>query len=572
MSRARCGVVAGLLCFTLSPVLFGQQPPAAPAASVPRVVRVDGQFVPANGLPLEAAEVVTLLIYSSQSSETPLWEETQQVRPDAQGRFAVFLGAASAEGLPIGLFAPGEPRWLGMRFSRPGEAEQARVRLTSVPYALRASDADTLGGLPPSAFLRADGTKRGAESTAADGNAPASARSVTPNISSGTANYIGKFVDSVDLTSSALFQSGVRIGLGTTTPLDFLHSQFTDTSGSLTGLAVQNLGSGSASYSGMLFYDQNGALGQFQGFNNSSHEYRINNIASGGSINFMLSSVSRFQVRNDGDIEMAGSIRKGTTLFLHNRGTRNTGAGLFALYQVSSGTDNTAVGEAAQAAMTTGSQNVSMGRTSLFAGNGNENTAVGYASFLNSPGNNNIGLGAHTGQFQVSGDANMYLGYNVGASIGIESATIRVGDSGVYSRFFAGAVRGVTTGQANAVTIMIDSNGQLGTVNSSRRYKEDIRDMGDASSGLMRLRPVTYRYQQAYADGSKPIDYGLIAEEVEAIYPDVVVHLPNGDVETVQYHKINAMMLNELQKQYRRIDDLTARLAALERLLSSEKR
>ncbi len=572
MSRARFGAVGWLLCVALSPVLHGQQTPAAPAASVPRVVRVDGQFVPGNRLPPDAVEVVTLSLYASELAETPLWEETQQVRMDAQGRYAVFLGATSAEGLPIGLFAAGEPRWLGVRFARPGEGEQARVLLTSVPYALRASDADTLGGLPPAAFLRADRANKGADRVADDGNERAAARNVTPNISTGTPNYIGKFVNAADLTSSVLFENSGKIGLGTTTPLDFLHSTFTETAGTQTGFAVQNLGNSSTSYSGMLFYDQNGALAQFQGFNNSSHEYRINNIASAGSINFMLGSVSRFQVRSDGDVEMSGSFRKNTTLFLHNRGTRNTGAGLFALYQVSSGTDNTAVGEAAQAAMTTGSQNVSMGRTSLFAGNGNENTAVGYASFFNSPGNNNIGLGARTGQFQVSGDANMYLGYNVGASVGIESATIRVGDSGVYSRFFAGAIRGVTTGQANAVTVMIDSNGQLGTVSSSRRYKDDIRDMGDASSGLMQLRPVTYRYHQAYADGSTPIDYGLIAEEVEAVYPDVVVHLPNGDVETVQYHKINAMMLNELQKQYRRIDDLTARLAALERLLSTEKK
>jgi hypothetical protein len=122
------------------------------------------------------------------------------------------------------------------------------------------------------------------------------------------------------------------------------------------------------------------------------------------------------------------------------------------------------------------------------------------------------------------------------------------------------------------VAVVVDSNGQLGTVNSSRRYKEDIQDMGDASSGLMKLRPVTYRYQQPYADGSKPIDYGLIAEEVEEIYPDLVAHLADGEVETVQYQKVNAMLLNEVQKQHRTIEELKARLDALERLLSAERR
>src|SRR5262249_31634272 len=108
--------------------------------------------------------------------------------------------------------------------------------------------------------------------------------------------------------------------------------------------------------------------------------------------------------------------------------------------------------------------------------------------------------------------------------------------------------------------------------NSSRRYKEDIQDMGEASTGLMKLRPVIYRYAQPYADGNKPIDYGLIAEEVEQVYPDLVAHLADGQAETVQYHKINAMLLNEVQKQHvqleaqrEAISELKARLEALER-------
>src|SRR4029453_5061387 len=118
----------------------------------------------------------------------------------------------------------------------------------------------------------------------------------------------------------------------------------------------------------------------------------------------------------------------------------------------------------------------------------------------------------------------------------------------------AGGVAGVRAGTADAVGVVIDSSGQLGTLNSSRRYKEDIHNMGDASSGLMKLRPVTFRYSQPYANGSKPIDYGLIAEEVEEVYPDLVAHLADGQVETVQYHKINAMLLNEIQKQHRQLE------------------
>lgn len=101
--------------------------------------------------------------------------------------------------------------------------------------------------------------------------------------------------------------------------------------------------------------------------------------------------------------------------------------------------------------------------------------------------------------------------------------------------------------------------------------------MAGASSGLMRLRPVTYRYKQAYGDGSMPVD-GLIAEEVAEVYPDLVTYTNDGQVETVQYHKVNAMLLNEVQKQYREnqaqqreVDDLKTRPAALEKLLATDR-
>jgi hypothetical protein len=117
---------------------------------------------------------------------------------------------------------------------------------------------------------------------------------------------------------------------------------------------------------------------------------------------------------------------------------------------------------------------------------------------------------------------------------------------------------------------MIDQNGQLGTKSSSIRFKEDVHDMAAASDGLMRLRPVTYRYKQPYADGSKPIDYGLIAEEVAEVYPDLVVKDADGQIQTVQYQKLTPMLLNEVQKEHKlleqqaeTIQQLKSQLAAL---------
>jgi hypothetical protein len=110
---------------------------------------------------------------------------------------------------------------------------------------------------------------------------------------------------------------------------------------------------------------------------------------------------------------------------------------------------------------------------------------------------------------------------------------------------------------------MVDSTGQLGTISSSRRFKEDIRDMADASQAIMRLRPVTFRYAWPYTNGSKPIQFGLVAEEVAEVFPELAVKTPDGAIETVHYETLNVLLLNELQKQQKRIDALEQRIEEL---------
>ena len=556
---------AVLLCLCaggLQPASAGQE------SGVPRVVRYDGQATVGAAGPRTAV----LAVFDAVTGGAPIWQETQVVQVGPDGRFAVLVGAGGADGLPPGALASSEPRWLEVRFD--GEPALARALLTSVPYALRASDADTLGGLPASAFLRVP--ERGGADRGGAPDASASGDLDRPTVNTGTAGFLGKFTNSVDLTSSVIYEGSGRVGIGTgaTTPFDTVHARFTDGGGSVTGFAVQNMSGSANAYSGMLFYDHNGALGQFQGFNNTSHEYRINNIAAGGSINFMLGSASRFLVRSDGDIQITGNVRKGADSWMHDRGAgQNTALGREALGSATvSGATNTAIGyQSLQSAESAGG-NTAVGKGTLRLNlAGQQNVAVGYDALRSLDASYNIAIGAFAGADKVSGNRNIYIGQGVGSFFGnTEADTIRIGDfGGSYSRFFAGGVRGVTTGLSNAVAVMIDANGQLGTVNSSRRYKEDIRDMGEASSGLMRLRPVTYRYAQAYADGSRPLDYGLIAEEVAEVYPDLVAHLQNGEIETVQYHKVNAMLLNEVQKQHRLIESLTERLAELERRLGS---
>jgi hypothetical protein len=276
---------------------------------VPRVINLTGTFRPVQGAP-SASETVRLAVYADETGGFPLWQETQTIQIGRSGDYNILLGQTQPDGIPLDVFASGEARWLGLLWARPGETEGARIRITSVPYALRASDADTLGGRPASAYLLAPASGNGktASSEVASTSASVTSQAITTSpttanaVMTGTPNYVAKYVDSADVGNSAIYESGGFVGVNTTAPLDVMHLRFTNTAGGLTGLAVQNLGSTNTSYSGMLFFDQNGALGQFQGFSNGTHEYRINNIASGGSINFMLGGISKFLVAPNGNI------------------------------------------------------------------------------------------------------------------------------------------------------------------------------------------------------------------------------------------------------------------------------
>ena len=346
-----------------------------------------------------------------------------------------------------------------------------------------------------------------------------------------------------------MFENAGRIGINTTTPLDFLHARFSDTSGTVTGLAVQNLSGGAGSYSGMLFYDQNGALGQFQGFNNATHEYRINNIASGGTINVMLNGRTQLFASSPDQINPRigiGTTTPGDTLDVATGFVRSAGGfkmgGAFSS-GISQEENNQIV-----------NIGVNYGRTGAFL----DSSQVSSGFF----------------RVDTRGSSQPLFGWwEKSPFVGIETQRMSLTASGLLT---VPGIRATGLNANSPVAVLIDANGLMGIATSSRRYKDDIADMGDASDGLMKLRPVTFRYKNAGASVERPTEYGLIAEEVDAVYPGLVAHLANGDVETVQYHKINAMLLNEVQKQHRQIgtqqrelDELRARLTELERLLAT---
>jgi hypothetical protein len=273
------------------------------------------------------------------------------------------------------------------------------------------------------------------------------------------------------------------------------------------------------------------------------------------------------------------ALAAGGTRFLHNIGGNNTALGSGALANASedftglTGDSNTALGQGALAANTTGrintalgaraldnntegGANVAVGAGALNNTTGSSNTAVGVSALNNNnTGSNNIAIGHTAGVNPTAPLRSIFIG-NVGSSN--DTTTIKIGTQGTQTTTFIAGIRGVTTASNNAIPVLIASNGQLGTVSSSRRYKEDIEPMGDVSAPLMKLRPVTFRYKKPYADGAKPIQYGLIAEEVAETLPDLAVFNADGQPETVKYHLLPALLLNEVQQQHKIIQSQAA--------------
>src|SRR6516164_1118365 len=313
----RVGSLVGDL--SLATVTLAAAQPPAPTAktSLPRVIRIAGTLPMPVGAP-SSTETVTFAIYADETGGTPLWQETQTVIVDRTGAYNALLGSTVPDGLPLEIFTTYDARWLSIRLEGVNEPNQPRVLIASVAYALRAADADTLGGKPASAYLLADsptGAPRTSDqatssSTAGTNASTAKAGTHTSSLAAtvGTLGHLGVFTDPFNLGDSVAVQNGARIGIGTVSPADYLHVAFNDPFGAFTGLAVQNLSGNANAASGMLFYDQNGVLGQFQGFNNTSHTYAINNIAKNGSsqfdgsINFLIGNTSRFFVDSSGNV------------------------------------------------------------------------------------------------------------------------------------------------------------------------------------------------------------------------------------------------------------------------------
>ena len=290
-------------------------------------------------------------------------------------------------------------------------------------------------------------------------------------------------------------------------------------------------------------------------------------------------------------------------LLNNTSGANNTASGVFALFDNTTGGSNTATGLGALGDNTTGSNNTAIGYQALLSNTtANSNTATGFQALLNNTtggfntangftallsntigfGNvatgfgtlqnsttggantaiggtalqNNTTGGANTAigngalSNNTTGDTNTALGISAGSGITTATDVICIGSSGanVNNSCFIGNIHGVTTAINDAIPVLIDSAGQLGTMNSSRRYKTDIKPMDKSSEAILALKPVSFRYK-AHTDSAP--QFGLIAEQVAEVNPDLVVRDENGEIYTVRYDAVNAMLLNEFLKEHK---------------------
>jgi len=244
-------------------------------------------------------------------------------------------------------------------------------------------------------------------------------------------------------------------------------------------------------------------------------------------------------------------------LLSNTNGFENTATGFRALEQNTTGNFNTANGDFALISNTTGSNNTANGLNALLSNTTrSNNTAEGSQALLHNTGASNIGLGYNAGSSLTTGNGNVCIGAGVLGVAG-ESNTTRI--------------RNVYTSMTSGRAVYVNASNKIGTLMSSRRFKEEIKLMNKASEAVLALKPVTFRYKKEI-EPNGGIMFGLIAEEVERVAPDLVTRNAKGEAETVRYEAVNAMLLNEFLKEHRTVQDLKSTAAKQEATIAQQQK
>jgi hypothetical protein len=247
-------------------------------------------------------------------------------------------------------------------------------------------------------------------------------------------------------------------------------------------------------------------------------------------------------------------------LFTNSTGVENTAVGRDALLN-STSSDNTAVGLFAQLNNVDGGSNTAVGAAALRDNvSGGNNQAFGRGALRFTTGSNNIGIGREAGANQTSGDNVISIG--------------SPGDGTAFTasdRCFIGNIRGVVVGNLDGINVIVDSDGQLGTSNSSRRFKKDIKPMDQTSEVILALKPVTFHYKKADTKKAENTpQFGLIAEDVAEVNPDLVVRDAEGEPLTVRYDAVNAMLLNEFLKEHKKVEEQQTNITQLNAKMANQ--
>jgi hypothetical protein len=247
-------------------------------------------------------------------------------------------------------------------------------------------------------------------------------------------------------------------------------------------------------------------------------------------------------------------------------GFANTATGFRALEASTTSIWNTATGAEALLNNTTGSFNTADGLHALVGNStGSDNTAIGVEALReNATGNSNIALGAGAGDVLTTGSNNIDIGNH---GVPGESNTIRIGTVGVQTATYVAGILGKTVPMS--VPVFVNASGLLGTVPSSARFKHDIKSMHEASEAILALNPVTFHYK---SDKTNAPQFGLVAEEVAEVSPDLVVRDEKGEIYTVRYEAVNAMLLNEFLKEHQKVQELESTVAKQEAAIAEQDR
>lgn len=426
----------------------------------------------------------------------------------------------------------------------------------------------------------------------------------------GTVNAVPKFSAAATIVDSAISETGGKVGIGTKAPSSKLTvtGVIQSTSGGIkfpdntvqktAGVGIRNPGGVTNTAAGVGALQNNHgtdntAIGNAAlqtnttGSQNTSNGYwaLLQNTSGGG--NTAIGSFA-MQQNTTGNYNTAlgsttlvsnqsGSYNTaiGGALYSNTAGSGNVGIGAGTMQQNTIGGGNTAIGTSALGSNVDGSNNVALGPAALESlTSGSENVAIGDSALGQIlTGDANIAVGLSSGEQVINGTSNIFVGH---LGLANDSHIIRIGTSQAESRTVtyhtAAYIAGINNATVSGSAVLIDPvTGQLGVASSSIRYKQDIQDIGKSSDALMKLRPVSFRYKQLRSDGAQRLQYGLIGEEVVGVYPELVTHGADGQIESVQYHELPVLLLSELQKEHETIQKQRVEISAQKEELESLK-